>query len=202
MRPVDDMAITNVFVFLWVCFLQTGQAFAFAVVPLHQPHTKAKALVTATYQKKFSIASQSAVPKPFNRPTTHRFYLHDYLIMSKGKDSTGNTNDTAPNVPPNNSTIAEFPTNDISLSFVLSTFQSSIKDLKDDIKDLKDDIKDDIKDLKDDIKDDIKDLKDDTNTRLDKLDGRIDGIYIFLIGFLATGFYAALAGIIRFFGPP
>jgi hypothetical protein len=181
------MSIINMLIFFSVCILQIGQAFAFSVVPLHQPHTKAKALVTATYQKKFSIASQSAVPKPFNRPTTHRFYLHDYLTMSKGKDSTGGTEDAVPNVPPNNSTIAEFPTNDISLSFVLSTFQSSIKDLKDDIKDLKDDIKDDIKDLKDDI---------------DKLDGRIDGIYIFLIGFLATGFYAALAGNIRFFGPP
>jgi TolA-binding protein len=123
------------------------------------------------------------VPKPFNRPTTHRFYLHAYLTMSKGKDSTGGTEDAVPNNPSNNSTIAEFQTNDISLSFVLSTIQSSIKDLKDDIQDTNGRI-------------------DKLDGRFDKLDGRIDGIYIFLIGFLATGFFAALSGNIRFFGPP
>jgi hypothetical protein len=168
------MSIINMLIFFSVCILQIGQAFAFSVVPIHQPHTKA--LATATYHNKFSIASQSAVPKPFNRPTTHRFYLHDYLTMSKGKDSTGSTDDTAPDVPNNNSTIAEFPTNDISLSFVLSTIISRI--------------------------DKLDKRFDNMDTRFDKLDGRIDGIYLFLMGFLATGFYAALSGNIRFFGPP
>jgi hypothetical protein len=181
------MSIINMIIFFLVCILQIGQAFAFSVVPL-QPHTKALA-TTATYQNKFSIASQSGVSNPCNRPTTHRFYLHDYLTMSKGEDSTGGMDDAAPNIPSNNSTIAEFQTNDISLSFVLTTIMSSIKEFKGDTIKHLDKQESIIKEFKDDT---IKRLDkqetrlDSMNSRIDGMISRIDGIFILIIGIGGT----------------
>jgi hypothetical protein len=61
--------------------------------------------------------------------------------MSKGNGSTGGTDDADPNIP-SNGTIAELQTNDVSLSVVLTSIMSSINELKDDMKKLKNDTHD------------------------------------------------------------
>jgi hypothetical protein len=130
------MSISIMLVFFWVYLSQVGQALAFPGLPLQQPHSKTHA---AAYQKnKFST-----VLKPCNnRPTTtHCYSSHDNLAMSKGSGSTGGTDDADPNIP-SNGTIAELQTNDVSLSVVLTSIMSSINELKDDTKKLKNDTHD------------------------------------------------------------